>query len=631
MKTKCILLVGLISIFGMLHAQTGSVSATISFNGADRNLACYIPKNYDSTKTYQLMICLHGLGDNSTNYRNALVNSLNWPALFPNTIFVCPDGGSDRNKDFYQPAGDEGIITAAISYGLNKYSINPKDIILQGFSLGGRSALKFGLDNPTKFSGLLLNTPAMQGLADLDNNPAASLIFNFSNAKLLPIYITAGEADYTYVSTVATLAKKLKRHNTAVYHSTIKSLGHSIPSNTSLKNCPAFFVQPNSNHFDADIFESITEFYACSNTLEPSILVRNNGDSTIYSFQLNLKSGNSSKTIEWKGSLLPNQHVSVKSPIVVSGFGKQKIEIKVSTINNGRTDADTLNNSIQVEIETPSDTKPSVINETFEGSEPAWSIKDNGGPFGWYLDSDVKRSGATSIGTFNTLLLFNTNGYKESFSSPILDISALSHKELSFDLAFNYLKYTPPYFTSETIFTDTLQVLISTDCGVTYTSLYKKWGKELATASEPILNPLSLAACFFTPKAEQWKKEAIDLSAFAQIKNAIIKFECISGMGGSLNIDNINLGSKSSGISVNEQSKSPVLYPNPANQVLNIQIAPGEKATVKIHDKSGKIVLEYLADESMATFDISQLSQGLYFVEITSANYNGFQKLNVVR
>ena len=89
MKTKCILLVGLISIFGMLHAQTGSVSATISFNGADRNLACYIPKNYDSTKTYQLMICLHGLGDNSTNYRNALINSLAWNTNFPNTIFVC--------------------------------------------------------------------------------------------------------------------------------------------------------------------------------------------------------------------------------------------------------------------------------------------------------------------------------------------------------------------------------------------------------------------------------------------------------------------------------------------------------------------------------------------------------------
>lgn len=96
------------------------------------------------------MVCLHGLGDNKQQYRNSLINTLKWPTLFPNTIFICPDGGDDKNKDFYQPAGDEAFILAALNYGLNNYTINPNKILLQGFSLGGRSALKFALDNPEK-------------------------------------------------------------------------------------------------------------------------------------------------------------------------------------------------------------------------------------------------------------------------------------------------------------------------------------------------------------------------------------------------------------------------------------------------------------------------------------------------
>lgn len=633
MKTKTFLLVCLISFFSTLQAQTGSLTVTLKFEGTDRNLACYVPKNYDSSQLYQLMVCLHGLGDNSTNYRNALINSLNWPVLFPNTIFICPDGGSDRNKDFYTPAGDEAIIKATIDHALKTYSIDPKLIVLQGFSLGGRSALKYGLDNPSMFSGLLLNTPAIQGLADLDNKPAASLIYAYSNAHLLPIFITAGESDYTYVSTVSSLANKLKRHNSPVYHSTIKSLGHSIPSNASLKNCPDFFTKPNTAHFDADIFESTTKLYACSKTIEPSLLIRNNGDSTIHSLEMYVKSGNTNRAMTWNGILLPNHHVEVSLPLTVNEFGRQKVEIKIKTINNGKLDADTLNNKMMVEILSPSDNSPVTINETFESTEPAWTIEDNGGPFGWYIDADVKRTGAASIGTFNTLLLFNTNGYKEGFSSPLIDISALSHKEISFDVAFNYLKYTPPYVASETHFTDTLQVLISTDCGISFTSLYKKWGKELATASEPILNPLSAAACFFTPKAGQWKKEAIDLSAFSQAKNAILKFECISGMGGSLNIDNINLGSKSSGISRPKIVNAPVMYPNPANQLLTIHFNKTEDSQLKIFDEKGKMVLEYShgSGEAIIPLDISHLDTGFYFVEITSESQKSIQKLSIVR
>ncbi|MDP5171065.1 MAG: hypothetical protein NWR72_12545, partial [Bacteroidia bacterium] len=68
--------------------QTGSFNATVSFMGQNRTLSCFVPTDYDSASNYRLLIGLHGLGDNSSNYRNALINSLGWSNMFDSTIFI---------------------------------------------------------------------------------------------------------------------------------------------------------------------------------------------------------------------------------------------------------------------------------------------------------------------------------------------------------------------------------------------------------------------------------------------------------------------------------------------------------------------------------------------------------------
>jgi poly(3-hydroxybutyrate) depolymerase len=109
---QTLLLLALLAIFSTRSQaqKTGSFTDTVLFNGGDRILSCYVPPAYDSTVKYQLMVCLHGMGDNSNNYRNALISSLNWKTVFPFTIFICPSGGSDANGDFSTPPGDEEII-----------------------------------------------------------------------------------------------------------------------------------------------------------------------------------------------------------------------------------------------------------------------------------------------------------------------------------------------------------------------------------------------------------------------------------------------------------------------------------------------------------------------------------------
>ncbi|MES2560675.1 MAG: T9SS type A sorting domain-containing protein [Bacteroidota bacterium] len=609
-------------------AQTGSFNTTISFGAENRTLSCYVPTNYDSTQSYRLMICLHGLGDNSNNYRNALINSLNWPATFTNTIFVCPDGGSDPNKDFYQPQGDQEIIATAIQFATGKYTIDTHAVLLQGFSLGGRSALKYGLEHPDMFDGLLLNTPALQGLMDAQNNPMASLVYNYANAAQLPVFVTVGETDYTYNYQVGALVQLLKKNNTPVQFELVTGLGHSIPGGTISQKSFSFLVNRQIPPVDADVFELNTNRHFCTNNIQTTCLVRNNGDSTIHSLGFTLSTGTTTITQQWNGTILPNHYAVVPLAMTVPAGGTYTFTATIVAVNGGTLDAIAANNKLEQTIDVATTVLKPIVTQTFDEAANEWFIHSSGSMFEWYMDDQVKRSGKNSIASFNTALLFYTRNAVESFSSPYINIAGLAKKELNFDLAFTYYRYTPPYIANETNFADTLEVLISTDCGATYTSLYKKGGQQLATKAEPIINALNMQACMFIPTTDQWRTETIDLSNFANADKAVFKFSCISGMGGSLNIDNFSFGG--SYVGVNETSENDNhfnLYPNPASESVTLDLPAGASGDVIIMDITGKIVLTQPIENLQQHIALSHIPEGMYLAQITLGGQSIIQKL----
>lgn len=254
---------------------TGSINANISFNGAQRQVSLFVPANYSSGSPARLMICLHGLGDNSINYRNGLANSLGFPGLFPNTIFVCPDGGNDQARDFYTPAGDEAFIDTTISWVMANYQIDQSQILLQGFSLGGRSALRYGLDHPGIFKGLLLNTPAVQGVKDA-LKPVSAGGFNYAQATM-PIYVTHGSSDILYQGPIDTMLYHLVLNDAAVHLNRINGMGHAVPQPAQMPELPAYFDTATFHPYDADLYMARTPERSCQSQFPLELLVRNNG------------------------------------------------------------------------------------------------------------------------------------------------------------------------------------------------------------------------------------------------------------------------------------------------------------------------------------------------------------------
>lgn len=598
--------------------KTDSFTDSVLFNSQYRVLSCYAPPNYQADIKYRLMICLHGMGDNSENYRNALIKSLKWNNVFPNTIFICPHGSDDNGSDFSTPAGDEEIIQKSIDYAKQYYNIDTTNIILQGFSLGGRSALKYGLDNPSKFKGLLLNTPAIQGLDDALNKLPVGVYYNYSNASQIPIYIFCGENDFTYMTTIPPMYNQLILNDAKVKYIVYPNMDHSIPNDSAaVYACIPFFDNPAHLPYDAQIYNFKMENVYCDTLVVANIIIRNLGSNSINTLEINYQLNDQNATFTWSGDLGSYQHKIISLPVLLTSKTNNTLKVSVGLINTTYQDTVIENNELSTDFDVVTEGIPYPIYEGFEINSPYdWYYNESGSLFSWYGDNQVYRDGNNSVGCFNTILFFYTQGDVESFYSSPINLSSIQNPKMAFDYAYNYHKYTPPYFTTDVVYADTFEVAVSFDCGETYKTLFRKGGVDLATSPNPILNPLSIAECFFIPKDNEWKTQMIDLSAYASQQQAIFKFSCISGMGGCINIDNIVFAADASVKNISTENNV-IIYPNPAFNQLNINNNEPMDYAV-IYDLIGKKVKTISINNTQAIIDVSSLEKGVYFLQIHS-------------
>ncbi len=631
MKSKNILASILLSLsFSFLSAQqTGSFNVNINFNNQSRTLSCYVPNSYDSTQQYQLLIGLHGLGDNSTNYRNALINALSWSTHLPNTIFIFPDGGSDPAKDFHAPAGDENIILECINFGKQQYNIDSTDIILQGFSLGGRSALAFGLDNPQLFKGLLLNTPAVQGKLDALNLPFAGILYNYGNANQIPIFSTMGENDFFYVSNSERVASILKDNNGIFQDRILANTGHTMPGINYINEALDFFNNSTKDSIDVEVYRIANNNRYCSTNFIPAIMVRNVGSSTVNSLEIEYGTNSGTSIYNWSGSIMPFESKQITLPSFSGTNGRIDFEAKVLKVN-AMVDSISFNNSASKLIVLDGSSATLPFTDDFEDDNALWTSGEDPSIFQWYYDETVALQGQQSIGAFNTIHVFPTQENVESFISPALNTNGLNQVMISYDIAYNYHKFTPPYTVMDTVFADTLEVLISTDCGLSYNSVFKAGGTDLATANNPIVNPLNITAGFMTPSTNDWRKDSIFVS-LSNADNILVKFDYKSALGGSINIDNFKVEDANS-ISLQELEQRPAFsfYPNPAQSFIQIDFDKADLETMAIYDLKGTEVFRAnIYQNSSLSIDISGLSEGMYVIEAQSKDEVYREKLLV--
>jgi hypothetical protein len=190
----------------------------------------------------------------------------------------------------------------------------------------------------------------------------------------------------------------------------------------------------------------------------------------------------------------------------------------------------------------------SQIAEDFETGaiDSNWQlVHPTGGGFNWVITQECSAFGVGSYSMKFDNYWVDAQGDRDEIW---LDKTNVVNGSLEFDVA--YAEYGVPY-------SDTLAVLLSTDCGSTWSELWVKGGDDLATA------PDNTNA--FIPASTEWRHEVLDLSAFSGLE-VIIAFQNRGRYGNQLYVDNINLQTN---FKVEDAVDSKwVCYPNPATDRL---------------------------------------------------------------
>lgn len=236
-------------------------------------------------------------------------------------------------------------------------------------------------------------------------------------------------------------------------------------------------------------------------------------------------------------------------------------------------------------------------------------------PAGWWLenaDNDAQWSLATNAGGYGQSTqssLFDNYNYDSQGHSDDLRIrtnmTLQSSHWMKFDRAYSL--YGAPY-------SDTLEVLVSTDCGATFTSVYLKGGSQLATAP-------SQQSSTFVPTSSQWATDSVDLSAWMTSTDVLIAFRNHGHFGQALYIDNINLSPMVGIHDIVSQNGNAGLYPNPvaSGAALTLLSDRNETFTVEVFDSEGRLLLreQHQSGDQFQPCS-SNLVPGIYYYRLSS-------------
>jgi PKD repeat protein len=196
----------------------------------------------------------------------------------------------------------------------------------------------------------------------------------------------------------------------------------------------------------------------------------------------------------------------------------------VATNANG-SDTETKNAYITVVASTAT---ALPLNEGFTTTPfvpTGWTlVNNNASPTSWARSTTVGRAP-----TAGNSMWFNNYAYNDADDDVVrmkpLIFTGLSSAQMTFDVAY------APYDATNY---DGLEVLVSTNCGGSFTSVYSKSNTTLATAA-------ATGNVAFVPTTAQWRTETIDLTPYIGQANVIIAFKNLSGYGNNLYVDNINV------------------------------------------------------------------------------------------
>ena len=138
--------------------QAADLKGATDRTAAGNPYTAYVPATYDPMRPAALVVALHGAGDTAQNYLQFM-----WRANADarGFIVIAPQGTYPYMGGFAWYGSDDALVVAAMNDVQKCYSVDPKRILLNGFSAGGSMAYFIGLSQAQLFSGMAIQSSSL--------------------------------------------------------------------------------------------------------------------------------------------------------------------------------------------------------------------------------------------------------------------------------------------------------------------------------------------------------------------------------------------------------------------------------------------------------------------------------------
>jgi hypothetical protein len=354
--------------------------------------------------------------------------------------------------------------------------------------------------------------------------------------------------------------------------------------------------------------------------IAPKVTIKNTGTSTLTSAQIYYRAGSGAWSMQpWTGSLAANAttDVTITTPITGS-VGYIQLSDSVA-MPNGTADINPANNNTYNALSMVANTGGAALPITtdFETNPADWVAYAESGKYPLFVNNVAGKG-------------YNGSNYMLAYPCYSLQAGQVGYNVLPYANIPSGAKAID-FYVAHAIYTgtgggdDQLEVVYSTNCGQSWTSVWSQAGATLATAP-------GMTQSFIPTGNSQWAKRSVDMTAVPS--GAQVGYRATSQFGNNIFVDNITFRTgNATGIEEFISGGNATLYPNPATDQVTVEMNMVKAAKVSFHivnmlgQQVGQTVSKDLnTGTTNTTVSTSDLAPGVYFMNIVTDKGNLQQK-----
>lgn len=216
--------------------QTGFLDRSLSLAAGHYPYVVYVPRDYDPSRAWPIILFLHGAGERGTDGLRATAIGLGSAIRFNShrvpAIVVFPQCPPDA-RWLDEPAD---AAMAALDATLSEFHCDPSRVYLTGLSMGGYGAIHLALAHANRFAAMIVvcggifphpNTTAVRQ-SPLTMHADDPYAFVAESLKHIPIRLYHGADDPIIpVTESRRLYVELHKRNNDVHYAELPGVGHN--------------------------------------------------------------------------------------------------------------------------------------------------------------------------------------------------------------------------------------------------------------------------------------------------------------------------------------------------------------------------------------------------------------------